>query len=78
MDVSSVVMTIVSITIGVLLIGSLMLPQITSLMSKLSGEESAENPLGGHDDWASMLGVLVICTIIGLIAVALYAFKSKN
>ena len=78
MDVSSVVMTIVSITVGVLLIGSLMLPQITDLMSKLSDDKTEANPLGGHEDWSNMLGVLVICTMIGLIAVALYAFKSKN
>ena len=62
-------MTIVSVTIGVILIGSLMIPQVTNVMSDLS--ES-------HSDWADLLGVVVICSIIGLIAVSLYAFKSKN
>lgn len=69
MDVSGVVMTIVSVTIGVILIGSLMIPQVTTVMSTLSST---------HKDWADLLGVVVICSIIGLIAVALYAFKSKN
>ena len=69
MDVSGVVMTIVSVTIGVILIGSLMIPQVTSVMSSLQAD---------HPDWADLLGVVVICSIIGLIAVALYAFKSKN
>ena len=62
-------MTIVSVTIGVILIGSLMIPQVTNVMSDLSET---------HPDWADLLGVVVICSIIGLIAVALYAFKSKN
>lgn len=69
MDVSGVVMTIVSVTIGVILIGTLMIPQVTNVMSDLQDS---------HPDWADLLGVVVICSIIGLIAVALYAFKSKN
>lgn len=69
MDVSSVVMTVVAVTIGVILIGNLMIPQVTSIMSDLSET---------HQDWADLLGVVVICSIVGLVAVALYAFKSKS
>lgn len=68
MDVSSVVMSVVAVTIGVMLIGSLMIPQVTSVMDDL--QET-------HSDWASLLGVVVVCSIVGLVAVALYTFKSK-
>lgn len=66
MDVSSVVVSVVAVTVGVMLIGSLMIPQVTSVMADL--QES-------HSDWASLLGVVVVCSIVGLIAVALYTFK---
>lgn len=66
MDVSSVVMSVVAVTIGVMLIGSLMIPQVTQVMDDL--QET-------HSDWASLLGVVVVCSIIGLVAVALYTFK---
>lgn len=66
MDVSSVVMSVVAVTIGVMLIGSLMIPQVTSVMDDLQE---------AHPDWASLLGVVVVCSIIGLVAVALYTFK---
>lgn len=69
MDVSSVVMTVVAVTIGVILIGNLMIPQVTNIMADL--QET-------HSDWADLLGVVVICSIVGLVAVALYAFKSKS
>lgn len=69
MDVSSVVMTVVAVTIGVLLIGNLLIPQVSSVMADL--EET-------HSDWAALFGVVVICSIVGLVAVALYAFKGKS
>lgn len=66
MDVSSVVMSVVAVTVGVMLIGSMMIPQVTKVMSDLEAS---------HPDWASLLGVVVVCSIIGLVAVALYTFK---
>lgn len=69
MDVSSVVMTVISVTLGVILIGNLMIPQVTDVMGDIEED---------HGDWADLLGVVVICSIVGLVAVALYAFKSKN
>lgn len=67
MDVSNVVMTIVSVTVGVLLIGSLLIPQAEQVIADLQAD---------HPDWAGLLGVVVICSIISLVIVALYAFKN--
>lgn len=69
MDVSTVVMTIVAVTIGVMLIGSLLIPQAETVINKLKTD---------HSDWAALFGVVVICSIISLVVVALYAFKSKS
>ncbi len=69
MDVSSVVMSVVAVTIGVVLIGSLLIPSVVDTIAGLPE---------GHEDWGNLLSIVVICSIIGLIAVALYAFKSKS
>lgn len=68
MDVSTVVMTVVAVTIGVMLIGSLLIPQAETVINKLKTD---------HSDWAALFGVVVICSIISLVVVALYAFKGK-
>lgn len=70
MDVSSVVLSVVAVTIGVMLVGTLLIPQVDKVTASLSAD---------HSDWAALFGVVVVCSIIGLVAVALYAFKSgKN
>lgn len=70
MDVSSVVLSVVAVTIGVMLVGTLLIPQVDKVTAELSAD---------HSDWAALFGVVVVCSIIGLVAVALYAFKSgKN
>lgn len=69
MDVSSVVITVVAVTVGVMLIGSLLIPQVDKVVTNISS---------AHKDWADLLSVVVVCAIIGLVAVALYAFKGSR
>lgn len=69
MDVSSVVVTVVAVTVGVMLIGSLLIPQVDKVVTNISST---------HKDWADLLSVVVVCAIIGLVAVALYAFKGSR
>ncbi len=68
MDVKTVVTTIVAITIGVMLIGSLLVPIATSVMDNLAST---------HPDWANLIGVVVVISIVSLVAVALYSYTSK-
>ena len=70
MDVRSTVITIVSVTIGVILVGSLLIPQATSVIDKLNDEE--------HGDWASLVSLVVTLTIIGLVVAALYMYTSSR
>lgn len=67
MEVRDVVTTIVAITIGVLLIGNLLVPQAQSVINTMT-----ENGQGG---WASLVGVVIVVSIISLVVVALYAYK---
>lgn len=69
MDVSSVVLTVIAVTVGVMLIGTLLIPQVDTVVNQIKTD---------HKDWADLLSVVVVCSIIGLVAVALYAFKSSR
>lgn len=68
MDVKTVVTTIVAITIGVMLIGSLLIPIASDVMADLEGT---------HSNWANLIGVVVVVSIVSLVAVALYSYTSK-
>lgn len=68
MDVKDVVTTIVAVTVGVLLIGTLLVPQAQSVIDTLNKVESQKG-------WASLVGVVVIVSIISLVVIALHAYK---
>lgn len=70
MDVRSTVITIVSVTIGVILVGSLLVPQASSVIDKLQDED--------HGDWASLVSLVVTITIIGIVVAALYMYTSSR
>ena len=63
-------MTIVSVTIGVILVGSLLVPMASDVMSQLTE--------AGQTSWSALVGVVVTIVIISLVVVALYAVTSKN
>lgn len=70
MDVRQVVITIISITVGVLLVGTLLVPQAQSVIDSLTKS--------GQGTWASLIGVVVMISIIGLVLVSVYGFSDRK
>lgn len=70
MEIRDVVLSIVSITIGILLVGSLLVPQATETMQDLTDI--------GQGSWASLVGVTVVMVIISLILIAVLGFSKKG
>lgn len=70
MDVRQVVMTIIAITVGVLLVGTLLVPQAQSVIDSLTKS--------GQGAWASLIGVVVMISIIGLVLVSVYGFSDRK
>ena len=70
MDVRQVVMTIIAITVGVLLVGTLLIPQAQSVIEDLTNH--------GQGTWASLIGVVVMLSIIGLVLVSVYGFSDRK
>ena len=68
MDVRTTVMTVVSVTVGVILVGSLLIPQCAQVISDLQTD---------HPEWAALVSLVVTITIIGLVVAALYMYTQK-
>ena len=69
MEIRTVVTTIVAVTIGVLLIGSLLIPIASDVMEDLNAADEGT--------WATMVGVVVLCSLVSLVVVALYSYSEK-
>ena len=69
MDVRTTVLTIVSVTVGIILVGSLLIPQAASVIDSLTVE---------HPEWASLVSLTVTITIIGIVVAALYMYTSSR
>jgi len=70
MDVRTTVMTIISVTLGVIMVGSVLVPQSVTVIDDLTEE--------GHSDWAGLVSLVVTITIIGIVVAALYMYTSSR
>lgn len=69
MEIRTVVTTIVAVTLGVMLCGSLLIPIASDIMDDLTE--------AGESTWASMVGVVVLVSLVSLVVVALYSYSEK-
>ena len=71
LSINSVTLTIVAVATGLILIGSLLAPIATDIMSDL-------NEIGGDAaTWANMVGVTVVMSILGLVIVCVNSYTKK-
>ena len=70
MDVRSTVLTIVSVTVAVILVGSLLIPQVSNTLDGLTEEQEAE--------YGPLIQLTATITIIGIIVAALYMYTSSR
>lgn len=78
LSINGVAITIVAIAIGIVLIGSLLAPVAADVMSSLTATDSGGNPIfESGESWASLVGVVVIVSIIGLVVVAINNYTKK-
>ena len=69
MDVRTTVLTIVSVTVGIILVGSLLIPQAAQVIDGLTAD---------HPEWAALVSLVVTITIIGIVVAALYMYTSSK
>lgn len=71
LSINSVVMAILAVAIGLILIGSMLAPVATDVMTDLTalGDDGAT--------WSSLVGVTVVISILGLIIVAINNYTRR-
>ena len=65
MEIKTVVTTIVAVTIGVMLVGSLLVPMASGVIEDLQTDPP---------EWAALVSLVVTITIIGIVIVGLYVY----
>lgn len=71
LSINNTVLTIIAVAIGIILIGSLLAPVATDVITDLTklGEDG--------ERWADLVGVVVVFSVLGLIIVAVNSFTRK-
>lgn len=77
LSINSVTITIVAIAIGIVLIGSLLAPVAADVMSQLTSTVDGHAVYESGESWASLIGVVVVVSIIGLVVVAINNYTKK-
>lgn len=78
LSINQVAITIVAIAIGLVLIGSLLAPIASDVMAQLIATDGSGNLIYENgESWSSLIGVVVIVSIIGLVVVAINSY-TKN
>lgn len=71
LSINSVVLTLIAVSIGIVMIGSLLAPIAMDTIADL-------NLLGGEaEKWAGLVGIVVMFSTLGLIIVAVNSFTRK-
>lgn len=71
LSINGTVMTIVAIAIGLVTIGSVLAPIASDVMSDLSANYGDDGAT-----WASLVGVVVLLSILGLVIVAVNGYTN--
>jgi len=77
LSINQVAITIVAIAIGLVLIGSLLAPVASDVMAQLTAKVNNVPVYAQGESWSSLIGVVVIVSIIGLVVVAINSY-TKN
>lgn len=71
MDVRGTVITILSVTVGVVLCGSVLIPICTDVVTDLNANENTKQ-------WGTLISLTVTLTILGIVVAALYMYTSSK
>ena len=72
LSVSSVVLTVCALAVGLVAIGSVLVPIASSTMSDLTSNYGDDGAT-----WASMVGLTVLFSILGLVILAVNQYTKK-
>ena len=81
LSINQVALTIVAISIGIVLIGSLLAPVASDVIAQLTATQIVDGKTVALYDqgesWSSLISVVVVVAIIGLIVVAINSYTKR-
>ena len=76
LSINGTVITIISIVIGLIMIGSVLAPVAQDVMDQFTHETGGVPDFTNGATWASLVGVLVLFCILGLLIVAVNGYTN--
>lgn len=77
LSINTTVISIIAVSIGVVLIGSLLAPIASDVMAQLTATNNGVAVYENGETWSSLIGVVVIMAILGLVIVAVNNYTKK-
>lgn len=74
MSISGVALTVCSVAVGLILCGSVLAPIAQSVMDDFTATEGGVPIYENGASWASLVGVTVLLSIVGLVIVAVNGY----
>lgn len=71
-------MTVVAVAIGLVMVGSVLAPIAQDVMDDFTATEGGVPVFENGASWASLVGVTVVLSIVGLVIVAVNGYTGKK
>ena len=77
-DASSVVLTVVTLAVALVVIGSVLAPIAQDVMDDFTSKDANNKPIYENgESWASLVGIVVLMSVLALVLVAINGY-TKN
>lgn len=78
-SINGTVMTVVAVAIGLVMVGAVLAPIAQDVMDDFTAVDASSNPIYDNgSSWASLVGVTVLLSIVGLVVVAVNGYTGKK
>lgn len=78
LSINGTVMTVVAVAVGLIMIGSVLAPIAQDVMDDFTASSGGVPIYDNGASWASLVGVTVLLSIVGLVIVAVNGYTGKK
>lgn len=77
-SINGTVMTVVAVAVGLIMVGSVLAPIAQDVMDEFNAKVGDVPVYENGASWASLVGVTVLLSIVGLVVVAVNGYTGKK
>lgn len=78
LSINNTVLTVVAVAVGLIMVGSVLAPIAQDVMDDFTAEIDGVAVYDNGASWASLVGVTVLISILGLVIIAINGYTKKN